>query len=588
MQKEHKKTCSLYCFLYLCKINVEQKCGQMPTKAEKKYMKYVVWFWHHSRGIRSKLAVRIAAGIGQVALGLLMVWLSKRFIDETIRTGTADDILQMVFWLVLTVVGGVVLRQVGYWLTSTSSVRQSNILRLRIFSCLFRRQLYTGEELHSGDITSRLSKDIDQVTSVTADKLPQMVVTMTQLCGSFLLMRWFDERLAWALVLLTPVAIIFGKLVARQLRQMTLDIREDESRIQMQVQEGMEHNAVLRSLGSEQWVTERLDSMQERLRGNVVRRARFTVAARLIMGCVFGLGYLLAFVWGGIGLRNGTITFGMMTSFLQLVGMIQQPILQLLNMVPGVIHATASIDRLEEISSAPETGDGVQVQSPSAPSQAPIAYDKETGIHMENVSFRYADGDSYVLRDFSHHFKAGSKTAIIGETGIGKTTLFRLLLGLIEPTNGQIELGGELCFVPQGNTLMSGTIRYNLQLAKPDATDTELETVLHIACADFVFSLPEGIDTELGERGSGLSEGQAQRIAIARGLLHGGDILLLDEISSSLDDRTEQELYSRLLAANPEKTILFITHRLAVSELCDEILRMPSSIERQTQANRLS
>lgn len=207
---------------------------------------------------------------------------------------------------------------------------------------------------------------------------------------------------------------------------------------------------------------------------------------------------------------------------------------------------------------------------------------------MENVSFRYADGDSYVLRDFSHHFKAGSKTAIIGETGIGKTTLFRLLLGLIEPTNGQIELGGELCFVPQGNTLMSGTIRYNLQLAKPDATDTELETVLHIACADFVFSLPEGIDTELGERGSGLSEGQAQRIAIARGLLHGGDILLLDEISSSLDDRTEQELYSRLLAANPEKTILFITHRLAVSELCDEILRMPSSIERQTQANRLS
>ena len=174
---------------------------------------------------------------------------------------------------------------------------------------------------------------------------------MIQLCGAFLLMRWFDARLAWALLLLTPMAIVFGKLIARRLRQMTLDIRQDESRIQMQVQEGMEYNAVLRSLGSEQWVTDRLDTMQQRLHGNVMRRTRFMVVARIIMGCAFGLGYLMAFVWGGIGLRNGTITFGVMTSFLQLVGMIQNPILQLLNMVPGVIHATASIDRLEKLES---------------------------------------------------------------------------------------------------------------------------------------------------------------------------------------------------------------------------------------------
>ena len=149
----------------------------------------------------------------------------------------------------------------------------------------------------------------------------------------------------------------------------------------------------------------------------------------------------------------------------------------------------------------------------------------------------------------------------MGETGIGKTTLIRLILGFIQPTEGRVETGGELCFVPQGNSLMSGTIRYNLQLAKPDATDEELQQVLHTACADFVMELPEGIDTELGERGSGLSEGQAQRIAIARGLLHDGDILLLDEISSSLDEPTEQELYRRLFAAYPDKTMLFITHR---------------------------
>lgn len=540
-------------------------------------MKYVAWLWHNMLGIRWNSAMRIIIGIGQVGLGLLMVWLSRLFIDKTIRTGSTDDVMQMVIWLVMTVVGGVVLRQIYYYMTTTANVRQTNTLRLYIFSRLFRRQLYDDKALHSGDITSRLAKDIDTVSTVTTDTLPQMGVTIIQLCGAFLLMRWFDARLAWALLVLTPIAIVFGKLIARKLRQMTLDIRQDESKIQMQVQETMEHNAVLRSLGSEQWITERLDSMQQRLEGNVMRRTRFTVITRLIMGCAFGLGYLLAFVWGGIGLRNGTITFGVMTSFLQLVGMIQHPILQMLNMVPAVIHATASIDRLEELDQISQD-DEYDGNTPE---------EEVPGIRFDNVSFHYATGDRMVVNHFCHDFKAGTKTAIMGETGIGKTTLFRLLLGFIRPTEGSICLykrdGKEnigvqtrpnFVFVPQGNTLMSGSIRYNLQLANPDATDKKLKEVLHTACADFVNELPQGLDTELGERGKGLSEGQAQRIAIARGLLCSGSVLLLDEISSSLDEPTEQELYKRLFAACKEKTMLFITHRKTVSELCDEVIKL--------------
>lgn len=527
-------------------------------------MNYIGWLWHNSRGIRLNTSVRVVAGVFQVALGLLMVWLSRRFIDETIRNGSTDDVLRMVVLLVATVVGGVVLRQVGYWLTNIAYVHQTNALRLRIFSSLFRRQLYAEQELHSGDVTSRMAKDIETVSTVSTDTLPQMAVTIIQLCGAFLLMRWFDARLAWALLLLTPLAIVFGKLISRRLRKMTLDIRENESRIQMQVQEGMEHNAVLRSLGSEQWVTDRLDSMQQQLRGNMLRRVKFTVGMRLIMGCVFGLGYLLAFVWGGIGLRNGTISFGIMTSFLQLVGMIQNPILQLLNMIPSVIHSTASIDRLEEL------------ENVKCKSEDTVKKDNEfvDGIRFTDVSFSYAKGDREILSHFTHEFKTGSKTAIMGETGIGKTTIFRLILGFIEPTEGHVDVCKNICFVPQGNTLMSGTIRYNLQLAKPDATIDELMQALHTACADFVNDLPDGVDTELGERGSGLSEGQSQRIAIARGLLHGGDVLLLDEISSSLDEPTERELYRRLFAAYPDKTMLFITHRPTVSELCNEIVKL--------------
>ena len=510
--------------------------------------------------------MRILTGVAQVSLGLTMVWLSRHFIDKTIRTGSADDVIRMVMLLVMTGLGGVLLRQIGYWLSTTANIRQTNALRLRIFSCLFRRQLYSEQDLHSGDVTSRLSKDIESVSTVCTDTLPQMAITMIQLSGAFLLMRWFDERLAWALLLLTPLALVFGKLIARKLRQMTLDIRQDESRIQMQVQEGMEYNFVLRSLGSEQWVTGRLDSMQRQLRQNVVRRLRFTVIARFIIGCAFSLGYLLAFVWGGIGLRNGTITFGVMTSFLQLVGMIQHPILQLLNMVPGLIHCTASIDRLQEL------------EGKKAEEELSLAKPTTTGasvsIRFSDVSFRYAKGDRMVLDHFNHEFKPGSKTAIMGETGIGKTTLFRLLLGFIEPISGRVDRQAEFCFVPQGNTLMTGTIRYNLQLAKPEATDDELWEVLHTACADFVRDLPEGLDTELGERGSGLSEGQAQRIAIARGLLRPGTILLLDEISSALDEATERDLFERLFTEYPDRTFLLITHRTLVAELCDDVIRL--------------
>ena len=567
-------------------------------------MKYVAWLWHNTQGTRLNSCVRIVFGTAQVVLGLLMVWLSKRFIDETIHTGSREAIVQMIILLALTVLGRILLRQVYYYMTTVATTRKSNELRLNLFAKLFSRRLFDEKELHSGDVTSRLSKDIDAVSGVVADTIPQMVVTGIQLLGAFLLMRFFDAWLAWALVIFTPLAIVLGKFVARKLKRMTLDIREKESQIQMHVQEGVEYNAVLRSLGSEQWMADRLDSMQQELQGNVLRRTRFSTITRFMLGIAFGFGYLAAFIWGGLGLYHGTITFGVMTSFLQLVGQIQQPILQLLNMTPQVIHSTASIDRLEELqtneltetdASIAELNSGAVSSSDSSTLNC-ATLNGAAGVKFEDVSFRYAKGDSEIVSHFSHDFKPGTKTALVGETGVGKTTLFRLMLGFIAPTGGNVSLYSRtscdpqqtscdpqtvgkstrrhFVYVPQGNTLMSGSIRYNLQLAKPAASEEELQSVLHTACADFVNELPDGIDSELGERGCGLSEGQAQRIAIARGLLREGSILLLDEISASLDEETERELYKRIFAAYPEKTMIFITHRSAITALCDETLRI--------------
>lgn len=574
-------------------------------------MKYVAWLWHNTQGTRLNSCIRIVFGTAQVVLGLLMVWLSKRFIDETIHTGSREAIAEMIVLLALTVLGRILLRQVYYYMTTVAMTRKSNELRLNLFAKLFSRRLFDENELHSGDVTSRLSKDIDAVSGVVADTIPQMIVTGIQLLGAFLLMRFFDAWLAWALVIFTPLAIVLGKFVARKLKRMTLDIREKESQIQMHVQEGVEYNAVLRSLGSEQWMADRLDSMQQELQGNVLRRTRFSTITRFMLGIAFGFGYLAAFIWGGLGLYHGTITFGVMTSFLQLVGQIQQPILQLLNMTPQVIHSTASIDRLEELQTNEfaenETGlnggDAVSASNNSALNSADNSGLNVAGVKFEDVSFRYAKGDSEIISHFTHDFKPGTKTALVGETGVGKTTLFRLMLGFIVPSSGTVALypgtssnqqqtssdpqnaSGDpqtvgkstrkhFVYVPQGNTLMSGSIRYNLLLAKPGATEEELQSVLHTACADFVNELPDGIDSELGERGCGLSEGQAQRIAIARGLLREGSVLLLDEISASLDEETERELYKRLFAAYPAKTMIFITHRSAITALCDETLRI--------------
>ena len=541
-------------------------------------MKYARWFIDNSRGIRLNILVRIMAGLLQTGLALCVVWLSKRLIDDVAMRGTMSEMAMQALLIAAAVVAGVSIRQLNQYLANKAFIKKVAELRLAIFSQLFNRRLFEANDIHSGDVTSRMAKDIDAVSETLAVQLPQVVVMTIQLVGAFLLMRWFDSRLAWALILITPLAIIIGKYISHRLKRITLSIREDESRIMARIQESVELNVVLRALQGERWMQDRVEELQDRQTANYIRRSRFMVFSRFALGCTFGLGYMLAFVWGAYGLRTGAITFGVMTSFLQLVGQIQQPILSLLGAFPSIIYSTASIDRLKEMEHGEEkqSCDGEDITTRTL-----------LGIRMDNVTFRYAKGDREVMSNFSHDFRPGTKTAILGTTGAGKTTLFRLILNFIQPDSGEVTFYGNgfthaadksmrknVVFVPQGNTLISGTIRNNLLMAKPDASDEELHTALHTSCADFVFDLPQGIDTVLSEHGGGLSEGQAQRIAIARGLLRPGAVFLLDEISSALDEDTERELFSRLFAARPSTTILLITHRKKVASLCDERLEI--------------
>ena len=538
-------------------------------------MRYDAWLWQSTCGVRTNILMRIVIGCLQVVSGLLMVWLSKLFIDVTIRQGSDRDIIWMIVLLIVVVLSGIILRQCYFYMMTSAKARLKNQMQLKLYRLLFRRNLYQGEKLHSGDITSRLEKDVDAISDTATTLMPLLIVTGIQVVGAFFLLHSMDRRLAWILLIATPFVIVFGKLITHSLRNMTLEIRQQESEIQMQMQEGMENNEVLLTMGNIDWVTDRFGFMQQKLLHKVLKRTRFTMATRLLLASCFGLGYLLAFVWGGLQLRSGAITFGVMTSFLQLVSLIQNPIFQILNIIPQLIHTLASIDRLQELE---------RLEAERETKDKEFLLLGEVGAKLENVSYKYESEEEEIISNFSFDFKPGSRTALIGRTGVGKTTIFRLLLALIKPLSGHVHIYSSteekeasadsrvnFVYVPQGNSLLSGSIRYNLQLAKPDATEDEIKEVLHVAMADFVLDLPEGIDTVIGERGTGLSGGQAQRIAIARGLLRPGGILLLDEISSSLDEKTECELYQRLLKYAAGKTMIFITHRQSVAAFCDKL-----------------
>ena len=526
--------------------------------------------------IRFNVLARIVAGVAQVGFGLLLVWLCRRFIDYAVWQG---DVVGEALILVFVLAASIVLRQTVYYLYNSADVRQQNGIRMRLFTLLLHRRLYaTAESMHSGDISQRLERDIAAVSAVTADVVPRMAVTLVQLAGAFLLMRSMDATLAWSLLVLTPVVIVGAKWLSHRLRQMTLDIRRDESHIQMLVQESVEHETIVRAMESQVLLERRMAEMHSQLGSNVMRRARFTLMVRLLMASTFGMGYLGAFIYGGMQLKEGVITFGVMTAFLQLVSQIQSPIMALMNMLPQIVHATASVDRIGEIEAMEqEKESGAEL----------ISTGKKLGVRLQNVVYSYPGNNKPTLENLTHDFVPGTTTAITGETGRGKTTLLRMVMGMIEPESGTVELydesGNTICgedmrrqitYVPQGNTLLSGTIRDNLIVANGEATEAELLNALHTAVADFVLTLPRGLDTEIGEHATRLSEGQAQRIAIARGLLRKAPVMLLDEVSASLDPATERALLDRLFAECSDRTIICVTHKAETASRCGEIFQL--------------
>lgn len=533
------------------------------------------WLWNSSHGIRSHIMLNGITGILRVCASLLFIYVCKQLVD--MATGVSAGRLE--YYVGLLIVAIVLELLLSAWSTrleNRNGIWLKNRLRFRLFSQLMVGCWDGKERYHSGDVVNRLEEDVRVVGELLSKTFPLVCITGFQLLAAFFFLSRLDSRLAWMLLLIMPLFLAVSKFYMKRIRLMTKEIRATDSNVQAHLQENLQHRPLIQSFEQSPVVTEKLGTLQENLFSQVMKQANFTLYSRLMVSAGFAAGYVTAFLWGIKGMNEGAITFGVMTAFLQLVGMIQRPIVELSRQIPVFVQGMASVERLGELEELP-----VEEQGKS------MIMKGEVGIRLENVSFAYPDGERNVIDRFSYDFIPGSRTAIIGETGVGKSTLIRLMLALLHPEKGVIRLYNDntemdvtamtrsnLAYVPQGNTLMSGTVRENLLLGNPDATDEELQMALFTAAAGFVYELPEGLDTLCGERGAGLSEGQAQRICIARGVLRPGNVLLPDEFSASIDAATERLLLERLALQTTGKTVIFITHREVVTEFCDRVIRL--------------
>jgi len=521
---------------------------------------YIKWLWRAAEGVRRRIAVQALIGLLHVALSLLYVWTSKQLVD--IATSRIEGNMYIfIAMMVGCIASQIFLSAAVSRMEVETEIDMKNRLRYRFFSHIMASRWSGGVKMHTGDVMNRLLEDVDSIANTVSVVVPQTLVTIIQFFSALTFLSIMDYRLALVVTLILPIFMLFSRLYARRIRGYTKQIRDMDSNVQTHIQEYMQHRTLVASMEYTEHVVENLELMQNDLREKVMHRTHFTLFSRKMMQTGLSAGYMSAFIWGVFSLRHGA-GYGTMTAFMQLAGQVQRPLTELSRQLPSFIHITTSVDRLVAIASLPreERGEAADLG-------------ERVGFDVRDVTFSYDDGVA-IMDGFSYDFKPGSITAVVGRTGVGKSTLMRLILGLITPQQGSVMFYNDerrvaasaltrcnVAYVPQGNSLISGTVRSNLQLGDPAASEERMREALNMAVADFVFDLPEGIDAPCSEAGGGLSEGQAQRIAIARALLRRGALLLMDEPTSSLDAATERRLLQNLATHASGRTVIIVTHR---------------------------
>lgn len=534
---------------------------------------YARWLFSYSRPYLGKIGLVVVLGVLNTVASLAMVQVSKSIIDNATF---GNEFVRLLVIYMLLVFGMQALSVVNSLLTALLTEKFSFGIRKQIYDKIIQSHWMDVKKYHTGDLMTRLTSDAGNIADGIISTIPGIFLLVIELVMVFFTLFQYSRLLAVLALLVAPVAAFTSWLLGRKLKVLQGKVQESEAAYRSFLQESLANLLIVKAFANEEYSVDRLTRLREERFKWVFRRTKMSLFSSTTMSISFQIGYIAAFSYGVFQIANGSITYGTMSVFLALVNRVQAPVLQLAQQIPRIVMILTSAGRVMELQDIP-----VEEKQPEQIKPEGI------GVRVEGLSFGYTA--EMVLEDTALEIRPGEFVAIIGESGIGKTTLIRLMMSFMSNYRGNITYfnqAGEqekanagsrefIAYVPQGNTLFSGTIRENIRMGNLEASEEEIFQALRMAAAyDFVMELPEGLDTIIGERGHGLSEGQAQRIAIARAFVRRASFLILDEATSALDEKTELSVLQGLQELQPKPTCLIITHRRSILTYCDREIRI--------------
>lgn len=545
----------------------------------------LIWIGNKSKGHISKIVILGISNIVLALIGTALSLLSKYAIDAAQNSSEAASDSRFVFYrqhiiafglaILVVIIFRTVLRIYAQSLSVKVQAGLEMKMRSDLFEKIIRKNYSEITRFHSGELMNRITSDMKIVTEGVTSIIPNMLFCIFQFLGAFIVLITFDWKftmLFWAAgIMLSGTALLFRK----KLKRLHKAVQETDGKVRSFYQEAMESLLVVKTFGAEDRFIKKGDELQKDNYIMKMKRRNISIFANTGFNFIFNAGYLFALVWCALKVCAKTMSYGTLTAMLQLISQIQTPFVNVTKIIPQYYSVLASAERIMEIENIPEE---VRESEMIAPQEFYSDFSKAI---FENIKFNY--GRETVLEEGNAFFYKGDFVAIRGISGIGKSTLIKMLLGVFNPLEGEIKLykrdGNSIkvgpdtrklfSYVPQQNYLFSGTIRENIMLIK-DASDEEIDNALKISDSyDFVHKLPQGLDTVIGENGTGLSEGQAQRIAIARAILSEAPILLLDEATSALDELTEKRVLNNIKQLK-DRTCIIITHKQAAMDVCNK------------------
>lgn len=539
-------------------------------KDRKKQTKYIKWIVSYTKPYLGKITGIMALNLSSTVITLVMTLVTKRIIDDATQSRNNSLITFILIYLGMMILAQVLSVIVSLFSTMLDE-KFSFGIRKQIYEKIIHSDWMSVKKYHTGDLMTRMTSDAGNIASGIIWTIPEIIQLCIELLLVFITLFYYSPLLACFAVIIAPVAALSTFWLGKKLKRLTVKVQESEAAYRSFMQESMANLLIVKAFTNEEYSTDRLVDLRENRFYWVFRKTKLGLVSSTSMSLSFQVGYIVAFAYGAMQVAAKVITFGTMSVFMTLVNRIQAPIMQLAQQIPKVVNILASAGRvieLQEIAEEEKKEEHIEA--------------KTLGLKVDGLTFGYSK--ETVIEDASFEIRPGEAVAIVGESGIGKTTLVRIIMSFLNPVSGTLEFYNEneqseeanagirkyISYVPQGNTLFSGTIRENIKMGNIDATEEEMIEALKMASGyDFVMELENGLDTVIGERGHGLSEGQAQRIAIARTLVRKAPFMILDEATSALDEATEQKVIDGLNNLIPKPTCLIITHRRSILQYCD-------------------